>query len=107
LPFRGRGGGGAGTGHLLDSRVDEAAAKGTRVRFAVGSVVYPILVGLSFLSAAVTLALHGLLAVYYAFNQLRVPLKPGAQEQPESAPTPGDPRTPVMAEGPVGEDGAL
>ena len=95
------------TGHLFDSRVDEAADRRTRVRFAVGSVVYPILVGLSFLSAAVTLALHGLLAVYYAFNQLKVPLKPGTEDQPDSAPAPTDPRHPLMAEGPVGEDGAL
>jgi uncharacterized membrane protein len=81
------------SGHLFDSRVDEVAARGTRVRFALGSVAYPALVGLAFVSAVLALALHGLLAVYYAFNQLDVPVKP---EQPA-----------VVAEGPVGEDGAL
>ena len=67
------------TGHLFDSRVDEVAAKATRPRFALGSVIYPVLVGMSFVSAVLTLALHGLLALYYAFNQLRVPLRPGEE----------------------------
>ena len=31
--------------------------------------------GLAFVSAPLTLAVHGLLAVYYAFNQTPVPLK--------------------------------
>jgi uncharacterized membrane protein len=62
------------TGHLFDARVDVAAARATRLRFALGSLVYPLLVGLSFVSAVATLALHGLAAIYYAFNQLPVPL---------------------------------
>ncbi|MFC1417108.1 TMEM175 family protein [Streptacidiphilus cavernicola] len=68
------------TGHLFDARVDVEAARGTRLRFALGSVVYPLLLGLSFVSAVLTLALHGLLAVYYGFNQLPVPLRDGAEE---------------------------
>jgi uncharacterized membrane protein len=70
------------TGHLFDARVDPDAARATRVRFALGSVVYPITVGLAFVSAPLTLAVHGLLAVYYAFNQTPVPLK----DEPFAAP---------------------
>ncbi len=66
------------TGHLLDSRVDVAAARRTRLRFALGNVVYPLLLGLSFVSAPLTLALHGVMALYYAFNQLPVPVREGA-----------------------------
>jgi hypothetical protein len=55
--------------------VDVAAARATRLRFALGSVVYPVLVGLSFVNAILTLTLHGVMAVYYAFNQLAVPLR--------------------------------
>jgi hypothetical protein len=71
------------TGHLFDARVDEVRAKETRVRFALGTVVYPILVGLSFVNALVTLALHGIVAIYYAFNQLHVPTKPGTDSLTE------------------------
>ncbi|GGO89949.1 TMEM175 family protein [Wenjunlia tyrosinilytica] len=63
------------TGHLFDERVDVPGARATRLRFALGSVVYPITVGLSFVSAPLTLAVHGVLAVYYGFNQLPVPTK--------------------------------
>ncbi|MEU3462045.1 TMEM175 family protein [Streptomyces sp. NPDC006733] len=68
------------TGHLFDSRVDVAAARATRRRFAVGSVVYPVTVGLAFVSAPLTLAVHGVLAVYYAFNQVPVPTREQGQE---------------------------
>lgn len=62
------------TGHLFDDRVDSAAARATRARFAIGSLAYPATVGLAFVSAPLTLAVHGLLAVYYGFNQLKVPV---------------------------------
>jgi uncharacterized membrane protein len=62
-------------GRLFDDRVDVEAARATRARFALGSVAYPITVGLAFVSAPLTLAVHGLLAVYYAFNQVPVPTK--------------------------------
>lgn len=61
------------TGHCFDARVDLAAARAARWRFEVGMVVYPLTVGLAFLSAPAALAVHGLLAVYYAFNQVKVP----------------------------------
>ncbi|MEV6113048.1 TMEM175 family protein [Streptomyces sp. NPDC052109] len=62
------------TGHLFDARVDTAAARATRARFALGSLGYPLTVGLAFASAPLTLAAHGLLALYYGFNQVAVPL---------------------------------
>ncbi|MEZ0065413.1 putative membrane protein [Streptacidiphilus sp. MAP12-20] len=72
------------TGHLFDSRVDVAAARALRVRFAVGTVVYPLLFGLSFVSPVATLGLHGAMALYYAFNQLPIPLNPGAEADDEA-----------------------
>ncbi|WP_285488267.1 TMEM175 family protein [Amycolatopsis taiwanensis] len=63
------------TGHLFDSRVDAPAARATRVRFALGSLAYPATVGLAFVSAPLTLAAHGLIALYYGFNQIRVPTR--------------------------------
>ncbi|WP_051943783.1 TMEM175 family protein [Streptacidiphilus rugosus] len=72
------------TGHLFDSRVDVVAARALRWRFAAGTVVYPVLVGLSFVSPVVTLGLHGAMALYYAFNQLPIPLNPNADPDDES-----------------------
>ncbi|MER6302810.1 TMEM175 family protein [Kitasatospora sp. NPDC001539] len=62
------------TGHCFDERVDVAAARAGRWRFELGLAVYPLTVGLAFLSAPAALAVHGLLALYYAFNQVRVPM---------------------------------
>ncbi|WP_089107141.1 TMEM175 family protein [Streptomyces hyaluromycini] len=64
------------TGHLFDARVDVEAARATRARFALGSLGYPLTVGLAFVSAPLTLAAHGLLALYYGFNQVPVPTRP-------------------------------
>ncbi|MGW1807650.1 TMEM175 family protein [Streptomyces sp. NPDC002078] len=63
------------TGHLFDARVDTAAARATRARFALGSLGYPLTVALAFVSAPLTLAAHGLLALYYGFNQIAVPTR--------------------------------
>ncbi|WP_225830686.1 TMEM175 family protein [Streptomyces sp. NK08204] len=63
------------TGHLFDARVDAEAARRTRARFALGSLAYPLSVGLAFVSAPLTLAAHGLLALYYGFNQIPVPTR--------------------------------
>ncbi|MEU6658280.1 TMEM175 family protein [Streptomyces sp. NPDC046821] len=63
------------TGHLFDDAVDTAAARHTRARFALGTLAYPATVGLAFVSAPLTLAAHGLLAVYYGFNQVAVPVR--------------------------------
>src|SRR4051795_9183579 len=61
------------SGRLLDADVDARAARATVPRFALGLAVYPMTVGLAFVSPVLTLAVHGALAVYYAFNQLSVP----------------------------------
>jgi uncharacterized membrane protein len=63
------------SGHLFDDRVDVAAARATRLRFALGCAVYPVLFGLAFVSAPLTLVLHGVMAVYYAFNQVPIPTR--------------------------------
>jgi uncharacterized membrane protein len=54
---------------LLDPGVDLDSVRGGRLRFALGLGAYPALTALSFASAPVTLALHGVLALYYAFDQ--------------------------------------
>ena len=54
---------------LLDDGVDTSLVMGGRLRFALGLGGYPALTALSFVSAPVTLALHGVLALYYAFDQ--------------------------------------
>jgi uncharacterized membrane protein len=56
---------------LLREGVDPTAVRGGRLRFAVGLAIYPALTLFSFVSAPVTLALHGVLALYYAFDQTR------------------------------------
>jgi uncharacterized membrane protein len=63
------------TGHLFDARVDVPAARATRARFALGTLGYPVTVGLAFVSAPLTLAAHGLLALYYGFNQVPIPTR--------------------------------
>jgi uncharacterized membrane protein len=63
------------TGHLFDHRVDLPAARALRKRFALGSIVYPATFGLAFISALATLAVLGIMALYYAFDQLPVPVK--------------------------------
>jgi uncharacterized membrane protein len=58
---------------LLSEHVDRASARSTIPRFAIfGIVAYLVLIGLSFVSAPLTLGLHFLLAVFYIFNQLPV-----------------------------------
>ncbi len=72
------------TGDLFHDHVDPAGARRTRIPFAVGSLAYPATVGLSFLSPPATLVAHGALAVYYAFNQVRVPTRDGPAGAPPS-----------------------
>jgi len=61
-------------GHLFHERVDKAGARATRLRFGLGVVAYPCTVLLAFFSAPLTLVAHGLIAVYYALNQISIPL---------------------------------
>jgi uncharacterized membrane protein len=55
---------------LLHEHVDPAAGRAAIRRFGVGSVLYLGTIGLSFVNAILTLAVHGVLAVYYCFDQL-------------------------------------
>jgi uncharacterized membrane protein len=61
------------TDRLLRPDVDYSRARATRGRIALGLVVYPVTVVLALISAPLTLAVHGVLAVYYAFNQVVIP----------------------------------
>ena len=54
---------------LLGAHVDPAVFEGGRLSFALGLAGYPLLTALAFVSAPVTLALHGVLALYYLFDQ--------------------------------------
>jgi uncharacterized membrane protein len=61
------------TQHLLQADVDKTAARASLPRFALGLIVYPITVGLAFVSPDLTLGILGALAIYYGFNQLSIP----------------------------------
>jgi uncharacterized membrane protein len=58
---------------LLHEQVDPAASRAALVRFGVGNVFYLATVGLAFVNAIATLAVHAALAIYYCFDQLRTP----------------------------------
>lgn len=61
-------------GHLFHDRVDKDGARATRVRFGLGAIAYPCTVALAFFSAPLTLVAHFLIALYYAANQIPIPL---------------------------------
>src|SRR5262249_40950231 len=58
---------------LLHQHVDRVASRATLRRFSLGLVVYGCCVGLAFINAYATLAVHGALAIYYCFDQLNTP----------------------------------
>ena len=67
---------------ILQAHLDRVAERAAIRRFGLGNVVYLATVGLSFLNPIATLAVHGAIAVYYCFDQLRtgaasVPDRPG------------------------------
>ncbi|MFJ5550715.1 TMEM175 family protein [Streptomyces sp. NPDC093225] len=66
-------------GHLFHERVDKGGARATRMRFGLGAIAYPFTVVLSFFSATATLVAHGVIAIYYAANQLPIPLVVGEE----------------------------
>ncbi|WP_327412840.1 TMEM175 family protein [Streptomyces sp. NBC_01233] len=61
-------------GHLFHEKVDREGARATRVRFGLGAIAYPLTVALAFYSATLTLVAHFLIAIYYAANQIPIPL---------------------------------
>ena len=58
---------------LLHQHLDPVASRAALRRFGLGNVAYLATVGLSFISAIATLAVHGALALYYCFDQLATP----------------------------------
>ncbi|WP_415947803.1 TMEM175 family protein [Streptomyces sp. KLOTTS4A1] len=61
-------------GHLFHEHVDKAGARATRLRFGLGAFAYPCTLVLAFFSAPLTLVAHALIALYYAANQIPIPL---------------------------------
>jgi uncharacterized membrane protein len=57
---------------LLHEGVDPRASRLALRRFGVGNVFYLATIGLSFINATATLAVHAALAIYYCFDQLPV-----------------------------------
>jgi uncharacterized membrane protein len=55
---------------LLHEHVDRAASRAQIRRFGLGNIFYLATIGLSFVSAVATLAVHAVLALYYCFDQL-------------------------------------
>ena len=58
---------------LLHKAADRAASRAALRRFGLGNVFYLLTIGLSFVSALLTLAVHAALGVYYCFDQLATP----------------------------------
>ena len=56
---------------ILHAHLDRAAERAAVLRFGIGSVVYLCTVGLAFVHPIATLAIHGAIALYYCFDQLR------------------------------------
>jgi uncharacterized membrane protein len=67
----------------LHESIDPAVAKAQARRFSLGILVYAVAVGVSFVSAPWTLALHAAVAVYYVVDQL-----PRGQDASEDRETP-------------------
>ena len=57
---------------LLHEGVDRQASRMALRRFGLGNVVYLATIGLSFVNAIATLAVHAALAIYYCFDQLPI-----------------------------------
>jgi uncharacterized membrane protein len=56
---------------LLINKMDGAAVRKSRMQFSGGALLYLPLLGLSFVSAGLTLGLQAALATYYALDPLR------------------------------------
>ena len=80
---------------MLHDHVDFATSRAALRRFALGNLFYGATIGLAFVSAAATLAVHAALAIYYCFDQLPTAspapegLGPGPSPAPGPAPGPG------------------
>jgi uncharacterized membrane protein len=65
---------------LLHEGVDPRAGRKALRRFGLGNVFYLATIGLSFVNATATLAVHAGLAIYYCFDQL--PIAAAAERAP-------------------------
>jgi uncharacterized membrane protein len=72
------------TDRLLGRLPPPGVVRAARRRFMLGLVVYAVAVGLAWVSAPLALALCGLMALYYAFDQASVP---AAAEPDDQQPT--------------------
>ena len=73
---------------LMQEHLDPAASRAMLRRFGAGGIVYLGTIGLAFVSAIATLAVHAAIAVYYCFDQLGgrapgLPAPAGSAESPE------------------------
>ncbi|WP_344239338.1 TMEM175 family protein [Kribbella hippodromi] len=57
--------------HLVEHQLTKAQLRKSVLRYSLGTLFYAAMIGISFLSAKVTLLIAFLLAMYYAFEQLR------------------------------------
>ena len=67
----------------LHQSIDSEVARGQARRFGFGILVYALAVGVSFISAPWTLAMHGAVAVYYVVDQLPRGAEADAESEPE------------------------
>jgi hypothetical protein len=71
-------------GHLRDPLTPDQARRAT-IRFGIGQAGYIVGIGIAFPSALASLALSGLVAIYYIFEQ--TPVRPqSAQSPPDQGP---------------------
>jgi uncharacterized membrane protein len=68
---------------LLHEGIDPQAKRVGLRRFGIGNIVYLATIGLSFVSAPLTLAVHGAIAIYYCFDQLPAFGRPPAEVEEE------------------------
>jgi uncharacterized membrane protein len=70
--------------NLLQQGVDRRQGRAALLRFGLGNVFYLATIGLSFVNATATLAVHAALAIYYCFDQLPgVGTSAAAPDEPE------------------------
>jgi TMEM175 potassium channel family protein len=67
---------------LLHHHVDAATSRAALRRFGLGNIFYLATIGLSFVNAIATLAVHAALAIYYCFDQLRTSPPAGEPDHP-------------------------
>lgn len=56
--------------HLVDHDMNKAQVRRSLIRYSFGTVIYAACIGVSFISAQVTLLIVFLLALYYGFEQI-------------------------------------